>query len=100
MLIAILFEPSALVENYPTILLLAVPTLVFLYIIITRPAFLLIDNYFFRKHKHFYSIDHKYNADQKTKQQEIDRILDKINKRGMASLTAKERQVLKEYSER
>ncbi len=99
-LLAVIIIPSALIENYPVILLITLPILLFLYLIISRPGFLLVDNFFFKAHKDFYSIDHKYNTAQKIKQSEIDRILDKINKRGMSSLTAKEKQALKEFSEK
>jgi hypothetical protein len=99
MITAILFEPAALVENYVTILVLTVPTLFFIYMIITRPHLLLIDNYFFNIHKDAYSVDHKYNAERAIRQNEVDRILDKIHKRGMSSLTKKEKEMLKKYSE-
>jgi membrane associated rhomboid family serine protease len=100
MLIAIALQPAALLENYVTILIIAVPTLAFIYLIITRPHILLIDNLFFNTHKNYYSVDHKYNENKFNQQQEIDRILDKINKRGMNSLSQKEKQMLKEYSKK
>ena len=100
MLAAIALQPAALLENYITILIIAVPTLVFIYLIITRPHILLIDNLFFNMHRNHYSVDHKYNEHKFTQQQEIDRILDKINKRGINSLSQKEKQMLKEYSKK
>jgi membrane associated rhomboid family serine protease len=98
MLTAIALQPTALLYNYITILIIAVPTIVFIYLIITRPHILLIDNLFYNTHSNHYSIDHKYNEKKFTQQQEIDRILDKINKRGINSLSQKEKQMLKEYS--
>ena len=68
MLVALCMDPSAFEENYLTILTIAVPTIIFIYIVITRPQFLLIDNLYFRDHSDFYSIDHKYNADRNKKQ--------------------------------
>lgn len=100
MLVAIALQPIALFENYITILIIAVPTLVFIYLIITRPHLLLIDNLFYNTHKNYYSVDHKYNENRFNQQQEIDRILDKISKRGMNSLSQKEKQILKEYSKK
>jgi hypothetical protein len=96
---ALLMRPSAFAENYVTILIIAVPTIAFIYIIIKRPHLLLIDNHFFKSHNHFYSVDHKYNAEKATKQKEVDRILDKINKRGMSSLSKQEKEILHEYSQ-
>jgi membrane associated rhomboid family serine protease len=100
MLLAICLQPAALIENYITILIIAIPTLVFIYLIITRPHILLIDNLFFKTHKNYYSIDHKYNESKKTQQQEIDNILDKISKRGINSLSQKEKKMLKDFSKK
>jgi len=87
-----------LMENYIPILIMAVPALIFLYMIITHPHFLLVDNYFFRNQEDFYSIDHKYNQERANRQKEVDRILEKIHKKGMKSLTKEERELLKRES--
>ncbi len=97
MLIAILLYPSSLVVNLIPILLIFIPAAVFIYIIITRPGFLLIDNYFFKKH-HFYSVDHKYNYTKQQQQAELDHLLDQINKKGYSSLSQKEKNRLKDLS--
>jgi membrane associated rhomboid family serine protease len=98
MLVGILFDPGALTRNSLTIAVILVPTLIFIYLILTRPHILLIDNYFFKQHQKYYNIDHKYNADRVTRQQEIDRILEKISKSGMKSLSKKEKDALDQYS--
>ncbi|MFB9078338.1 rhomboid family intramembrane serine protease [Flavobacterium procerum] len=98
MLTAIALYPSALKENYITILVISIPCIVFIYLIVTRPHFLLIDNYFFKSKTKYYSIDHKYNEQKKNKQEELDRLLDKIGKNGIGSLTKKEKQRLEELS--
>lgn len=98
MMVALLFEPSAFAENYPTILIITAPTMVFIYLIITRPHLLLVDNFFLKTHPKYYSVDHRYNMEKKSSQDEIDRILDKINKTGMKSLSSKEKQKLREYA--
>lgn len=98
MLLAVAMFPAALTENYLTIGAIALPSMIFIYIILTRPHVLLIDNQFFRTQKKFYSVDHRYNAEKLDKQNEVDRILDKINKRGMKSLTPKEKEILEQYS--
>jgi membrane associated rhomboid family serine protease len=100
MLVAIALQPAALLENYITILIIAVPTLVFIYLIITRPHILLIDNLFFKTHTDHYSVDHKYNESKASQQQEIDKILDKISKRGINSLSPKEKKMLKDFSKK
>jgi membrane associated rhomboid family serine protease len=98
MAVAILFHPQVLAQNYLAILIITLPALIFLYVIITRPHFLLVDNYFFRNQEDFYSIDHRYNQERANKQKEIDRILEKIHKKGIKSLTRQERELLKRQS--
>ncbi len=98
MILALLMNPSAFMYNYGKILIILVPTVVFIYLIITRPATLLVDNLFYKTHPDFYSIDHRYNAERADQQQEIDRILDKINNKGMGSLSTKEKETLKAAS--
>lgn len=95
---AVLIQPAAFAQNYWVILLITVPAVVFLYLIVTRPHLLLIDNYYFKTHNNHYSVDHKYNEERTNRQQEIDRILDKISKHGMNSLSEKEKQALKRHS--
>ncbi|MBS1661425.1 MAG: rhomboid family intramembrane serine protease [Bacteroidetes bacterium] len=99
MLLAIVMRPSAFLENYVVILIILVPSVLFIYLIVTRPETLLVDNLFFKTHEDM-TIDHKYNIHRFDQQQEVDRILDKISKRGMGSLTKKERSTLEEYSKR
>jgi membrane associated rhomboid family serine protease len=98
MLLAVAMYPAALTENYLTILAIALPSIIFIFIILTRPHTLLIDNQFFRTQQRYHSIDHRYNAEKIDKQKEVDRILEKISKRGMKSLTPKEKQILEQYS--
>ena len=97
MAVALIMQPSALIENYLTILLIAVPSIAFIYLIITRPHILLIDNFYFKTHQKYYTIDEKYNVEKNNRQQEIDRILEKINKKGMNSLSKEEKEKLEEY---
>lgn len=98
MLLGIAMFPAALAENYFTILIITIPCIIFIYIILTRPHVLLIDNNFFRTQKRYYSVDHRYNADKIDKEKEVDRILEKISKKGMKSLTPKERETLENHS--
>jgi membrane associated rhomboid family serine protease len=100
MLIALLLEPSAMVNNYITILIILVPAIVFIWLILTRPEFLLIDNFFFKKHHDNLTLDQKYNLEKNKRQLEIDKILDKINRKGMKSLSREERDRLEQYSKR
>jgi membrane associated rhomboid family serine protease len=97
MLIALAIEPSAILVNYIPILLTAVPTIFFIIVILKRPDALLVQNLFFRTHQN-YTVDDRYNLYKRNRQEEIDRILEKIHKKGIGSLTRQERQTLKEFS--
>jgi membrane associated rhomboid family serine protease len=100
MLIAIIFYPTSLTENYIPILIVFIPSIIFIYIIITKPHILYIDNYFFKTQKKYYSIEHKYNEQKVNQQKEIDKLLDKISKKGIKSLNKNEKQKLEKYSNR
>lgn len=97
MLIAIILYPSIVVENSFTLLVVAVPAIAFILFIIYKPEALLIDNYFFKKH-HYLTVEDKYNLKKKNKQQDLDKLLEKIHKNGINSLSKKEREMLHEYS--
>ena len=98
MTVALIIVPTAFLENYLTILIIVVPTTTFIYLIITKPQVLLVDNFYFKTHKNHYSIDHKYNEEKRNSQNEIDKILDKISKKGIESLSKKENEKLNKYS--
>lgn len=98
MLIAIIMHPSTLLQHPVAIGLVALPAIIFIYIIYTRPHILLIDNLYFKKQQRYYNIDQKYNAEKVDQQKELDRLLDKIHKKGMHSLSAKEKTMLETYS--
>jgi membrane associated rhomboid family serine protease len=100
MILALVMHPASLVENYGKILIILIPSLLFIYFIITRPQILLVDNLFYRNHHDFYNIDHRYNAERADQQQEVDRILEKISKKGMSSLNKQEKKTLEAYSKK
>jgi len=57
----------------------------------------LVDNLYYKK-THRYSIDQQYNYEKVQEQTDIDKILEKIHKKGMKSLTRKEKEQLENYS--
>jgi len=99
MLVAVCIVPEAIAENYPTILSILLPGALAVYLIITRPHMLLVDNQYFKTHVGDYDIDDRYNLNKMDRQQEIDFLLEKIHKKGMKSLTKKERDTLERYSQ-
>lgn len=98
MALAIAIKPSTLIENYLTILIITIPALIFIYLLITKPKILLIDNTFFSIRKGYYNVEHKYNEKKMNKQKELDKLLEKISKKGIESLSKKEKEKLDQYS--
>jgi membrane associated rhomboid family serine protease len=97
MLVALILHPSALLNNLTTILIISVPAIAFIIFIIKKPEALLIDSFYFRK-KHALTAEDKYNLTKRSKQEELDKLLEKIHHKGMNSLSDKEKRLLKEYS--
>ena len=98
MVTAIVLWPSSLSENYTVILVVSLPAIAFIYLIATRPHILVTDRLFPQKQQRYYSIDHRYNAERADLQKEVDRILEKISRKGMNSLTKQERETLERHS--
>ena len=99
MLIAIILHPSAVEENYLPILAVLIPLLALIYIIVYKPQLMMVDNLYF-KTSHKLTIDQKYNLEKKNQQETIDKILEKIHRKGINSLTREEKQKLEEYSKK
>jgi membrane associated rhomboid family serine protease len=97
MFIAIILFPALAIENYIPILIVTIPSIFFIIIIIRRPDLLLVQNLFFKTHQN-YTVDDRYNLHKRNRQEEIDRILEKIHKRGIGSLTRQEKATLREFS--
>ena len=101
MLVAIILHPEKLQGNLMPILLITIPTILFIIIIATKPHLLYTENFFRKKASSLqqnYNIDQKFNADKNQRQQEIDRILDKINRTGAKSLSDKEKETLRDHA--
>lgn len=122
MLIAFLLQPQQALTNWWVLLLLGIPTLIFLYATITNPSWLMMgsnplkknqDNkqYWSRNYsrssapgvgKSAYSdkkvIDLKSGKSKMSPQQELDSLLDKVRLKGINSLTKKEKARLEQLS--
>jgi len=98
-LIMVAYQP-ALLKLHPWVILgMTVPALVFLFIAIRYPHWLLF-GFLKPRSERNYTLDDRYNDRKVAEQEEIDRILDKIGKTGMQSLTDKEIRKLEEYRSR
>lgn len=93
-LIALLVYPDAVVENTLTVVLITLPILVFFYITIKRPYLQLTSS----RRQQKYTLDQRYNLEKHQQQQEVDRILDKIHRKGFNSLNKEEKETLENYS--
>jgi membrane associated rhomboid family serine protease len=99
MMATIIMHPSSLAQHLIPILLVIIPALIFIIIIVKRPHLLLVDNLFY-KNSRYRTIDDDYNHRKVETQKEVDRILDKIHKKGVDSLSMKERNILDDYAKK
>lgn len=97
LLVTVIVSPVVIAEHPIAITLLAIPAIGFIFYIILRPHSMLFGGSQWKK-SGTDTLDNKYNAAKRQKQQELDLLLDKINRKGMGGLTAREKQRLKELS--
>ena len=97
LLLAIVIYPEILQYNYLPILLMLLPVLLFVFMSIKNPGYLLTSS-FTEQPERYLTKDDRYNAAKRRKEREIDFLLDKINTGGMESLSKKEKQKLEDYS--
>ena len=71
--------------------------MIFIYVIIAHPGYLLVDNYF-SKRNNSYTVEDRFNSRRIDEQLQIDKILDKIHANGIDSLTKKEKEILNEFA--
>jgi len=97
LLIAIILKPEVLTINYLPIMLILIPSIIFLFIIFYDKTLLLRSDTFSEK-KEFLTLEDKYNQIKVNEQKELDGLLEKIHKKGFESLSEKEQQRLNELS--
>jgi membrane associated rhomboid family serine protease len=95
MSLGILMFPHVLQTNWLPILAILLPGLVLIVIMVRKPELILIDR---KTQEKQLSLEDRYNISRNKQKEEVDRILEKINNRGMNSLTAKEKKALEDYS--
>ncbi len=94
---AIAFHPHAVLSNFVTIAVITGPAILFIYVIVTRPHVLFVDNFYFKQH-HNATLDDRYNLAKRIEQNEVDVILEKIHQKGINSLSKVEKDKLDNYS--
>ncbi|WP_417612123.1 rhomboid family intramembrane serine protease [Owenweeksia hongkongensis] len=91
LLIALLFDPQAFFNNTFTILLIFIPTAIFMIIAWQKPQWL------FKRQAQPQTMDDSYNERQAQLKAELNRILEKVNTHGADSLTHQEREFLNHF---
>jgi len=97
LLVAIVLYPASLTNNTLPILLILLPTLAFLLVVVKWPHVLFVKRPFSRP-KPTLKVVHRRSTSTMDKQEELNRLLDKINAKGLDQLTAAEKQRLEELS--
>lgn len=85
-------------ESYLALAIIALPSFAFLLYIIRKPHVLLLDKSV-KKDLYSRAVEYGYNQQKNIQQNEIDEILDKVNKRGINKLSKKDRKKLDDFSQ-
>ncbi len=94
MLIAICINPSVVLSNYLPILGVLLPSVLFLIWVLKSPSLFSVGGA--RPLQGKLTKDQRYNAEKKVRQDELDRILDKISRKGYEKLSEREKAFLEE----
>lgn len=94
---AVLLVPQILRLNYLPILAIVVPAVVFLYLLMSRPAGRRVGN-LFAAAPHYQTTDDRYHARRQQEEAALDELLEKISHKGLESLSKREKQQLDELS--
>lgn len=97
---AVVLVPDVLKTNLFAILIIALPTLAFLIVIIAKPHVLLFEGMSFKPKAPKLTMDQMFNAEKTATQEQVDKILEKISEKGISSLSAKEKNILDNYSKK
>lgn len=97
-LLSIGLEPLIFKENWLVILAILLPCAGFMTLLITRPEFLLVEDYFayVARQKEADTTRRKHVNNE----QELDRLLEKVHAQGMGSLNEREKKALQELSKK
>lgn len=87
---------STLTQALPTLAILSVCVAIIV-ILVSKPAFLFKRR---SKKRGYQTIDDEYNEAKKEHEASIDEILEKIHKKGLHSLSKKEKEILTRHSEK
>lgn len=95
MIMALMMFPGIITTNWLPILAILLPATALILIMVYKPDIILISK---RSQEEQLTMDDRYNIRQRSEQEEIDRILEKIKHKGIGSLSKKEKKQLDDYS--
>ncbi|MCB9262913.1 MAG: rhomboid family intramembrane serine protease [Flavobacteriales bacterium] len=98
MLISILLYPQSVTVNYLPILATAIPTVIFIYLILYKPHVLNIENPYKLEQRNHLTLDDRYNERRAERQKELNELLEKVKRHGLDSLSEYERKRLEDLS--
>ncbi|MBO2010925.1 rhomboid family protein [Hymenobacter negativus] len=96
LLTVIIMRPELLKINYLVIAAILVPTVAFAYLLIKKPEGLLRGNFF--SSPDYQTLDDRYQAQKRQQEADLDELLDKISRKGLDSLSAREKKELEKLS--
>lgn len=99
MILAVILEPRAITANYPVILSILISASLALFFMMRRP-YVPVRNVFSGRKKDtgYQTMEDRYNVGRNDRQQVVNEILEKVHRKGMGSLTRKEKEILEQYS--
>ena len=99
LLIVVILNPHVWATNTLPILLILVPTVVFIYLMVRKPHMMLVNN-FIKKNKETVSqtFEDKYNEARRERELTLDELLEKIHRSGYKSLSKSEKELLDKLS--
>ncbi|HET9503880.1 MAG TPA: rhomboid family intramembrane serine protease [Hymenobacter sp.] len=97
LLTVVAMRPELLRTNYVALAAILVPALGFFYLLFKKPEGLILGN-FFSSEPAYQTVDDRYKIQQKRREDDLDYLLDKINKKGLDSLSDREKQQLERLS--
>jgi len=95
--VVVALRPELLITNYLAISAILLPALGFIYLLLKKPEALVLGN-FFTAAPGYQTTDDRHKASKRQQDADLDQLLDKINRKGFDSLSAREKKELEELS--
>jgi len=97
MILAVILVPRSLATNYPVMLSILISVSLAVFFMMRRP-YVPGRSVFSKKEQGYQTLEDRYNADRNDRQEVVNEILEKVHRKGIGSLTRKEKEILERYS--